>query len=45
MPIKISNTKGFDNKTFDTYVPELTDSADIQNALELFYYGNSENGT
>jgi microcystin-dependent protein len=44
MAEKISITKGFDNDTFDTYVPDLTDSADIQNAFELFYYGNSENG-
>ena len=41
---KISITKGFDNDTFDTYVPELSDNADIQNAFELFYYGNSEDG-
>jgi microcystin-dependent protein len=44
MAEKISITKGFDNDTFDTYVPELSDNADIQNALELFYYGNSEDG-
>jgi microcystin-dependent protein len=44
MAIRISNSKDFDNDTFDTYVPELTDSADIQNAFELFYYGNSEDG-
>jgi hypothetical protein len=41
---KISISKGFDNDTFDTYVPELTDSADIQNAFELFYYGDSTDG-
>ena len=44
MAEKISITKGFDNDTFDTYVPELSDNADIQNAFELFYYGNSEDG-
>ena len=44
MAEKISITKSFDNDTFDTYVPELSDSADIQNAFELFYYGNSEDG-
>jgi hypothetical protein len=41
---KISITKGFDNDTFDTYVPELSDNANIQNAFELFYYGDSTNG-
>jgi microcystin-dependent protein len=41
---KISITKGFSNNTFDTYVPELSDNADIQNALEYFYYGNAEDG-
>lgn len=30
--------------TFDTYVPDLIDNADIQNAFELFYYGNSDSG-
>jgi microcystin-dependent protein len=44
MAEKISITKGFDSNAFDTYVPELSDSADIQNAFELFYYGNSEDG-
>jgi microcystin-dependent protein len=44
MAIRISNSKGFDDETFDTYVPDLTDSADIQNAFELFYYGNSDIG-
>ncbi len=44
MPIKISETKGFDNVTFDTYVPQLSDNADIQNAFELFYYGDSTDG-
>jgi hypothetical protein len=44
MAIRISNSKGFDNDTFDTYVPDLDDSADIQKAFELFYYGNSEDG-
>jgi len=41
---KISITKGFSNNTFDTYVPELTDNANIQDAFELFYYGNSDTG-
>jgi hypothetical protein len=45
MAIKISASKGFTSPAFDTYVPELSDSADIQNALELFYYGNSTNGS
>jgi hypothetical protein len=41
---KISITKNFTNNTFDTYVPELTDNANIQDAFELFYYGNSDTG-
>ena len=45
MAEKISVTKGLTyTPSFDTYVPELSDNADIQNALEYFYYGNSENG-
>ena len=44
MAEKISASKGFDDTTFDTYVPELSDNADIQNALELFYYGDSTDG-
>jgi hypothetical protein len=44
MAIKISVTKGFDDDTFDTYVPQLSDNADIQNAFELFYYGDSTSG-
>ena len=44
MAEKISITKGFSNNTFDTYVPQLTDNANIQDALELFYYGNSTVG-
>ena len=40
----ISSTKGFTNPQFDTYVPDLGESANIQNAFELFYYGNSTNG-
>lgn len=45
MARKISVTKGLTSTpSFDTYVPELSDNADIQNALELFYYGNSEDG-
>lgn len=44
MATKISITKDFTNDTFDTYVPDLTDNADIQNAFELFYYGNSDIG-
>lgn len=44
MADKISVSKGFDDDTFDTYVPELEEAADIRNALELFYYGNSEDG-
>jgi hypothetical protein len=41
---KISVTKNFTSTTFDTYVPELTDNANIQDAFELFYYGNSDTG-
>jgi len=41
---KISVTKDFDDTTFDTYVPGLDDNADIQNAFELFYYGDSSIG-
>lgn len=44
MAKKISVSKGFSNNTFDTYVPELTDSANIQEAFELFYYGDSTAG-
>jgi len=45
----ISKSKGFGDAAnsipFNTYVPELEDAADIRNALELFYFGNSEDGT
>jgi hypothetical protein len=45
MAEKISETKGLGyTPAFDTYVPELSDNADIQNALEYFYYGNAEDG-
>ena len=44
MAEKISISKGFDDNTFDTYVPELEDPADIRNALELFFYGNASDG-
>jgi microcystin-dependent protein len=44
MAEKISDSKGFDEPAFDTYVPELEEAADIRNALELFFYGNSEDG-
>lgn len=44
MAEKISITKGFDDDQFDTFVPELSDTADIQNAFELFYYGDSTDG-
>jgi microcystin-dependent protein len=45
MPQKISTSKGLNyTPAFDTYVPQLNESADIQNALELFYYGNSDDG-
>lgn len=44
MAERISISKGFDDDTFDTYVPELEETADIRNALELFFYGNSEDG-
>ena len=44
MAEKISITKGFDDDQFDTYVPELSDNADIQNAFELFYYGDASTG-
>jgi microcystin-dependent protein len=44
MAERISVSKGFDDDAFDTYVPELEEAADIRNALELFYYGNSEDG-
>ena len=40
----ISSTKGFSNPQFNTYVPDLGESANIQNAFELFYYGNSTYG-
>ena len=41
----ISETKNYENPQFDTYVPDLIDSANIQRALEIFYYGNSTNGS
>jgi hypothetical protein len=45
MPQPISETKGLlFTPAFDTYVPALGESANIQDALELFYYGNSTNG-
>jgi microcystin-dependent protein len=45
MPIKISESKGLNyTPAFDTYVPLLNENADIQNALELLYYGNSDDG-
>jgi hypothetical protein len=44
MPQLISSSKVFSSPSFNTYVPLLSDNADIQNAFELFYYGNSENG-
>jgi hypothetical protein len=45
MAEKISVSKGLTNPPiFDTYVPELSDNANIQNAFELFYYGNSDTG-
>jgi microcystin-dependent protein len=45
MPIKISSTKGWVGApAFDTFVPLLTENANIQDALELFYYGNSQDG-
>ena len=46
MPIKISETKGvLGTPSFDTYVPLLTENANIQDALELFYYGNLSDGS
>ena len=45
MPKKISVSKGLNyTPAFDTYVPELNENANIQNALELLYYGNSDDG-
>ena len=45
MPQPISETKGLlFTPAFDTYVPALGESANIQDALELFYYGNSTSG-
>ena len=41
----ISETKNYENPQFDTYVPALAESANIQRALEIFYYGNSTNGS
>lgn len=45
MAALISSTKGFSNPQFDTYVPDLGESANIQNAFELFYFGDSTYGT
>jgi hypothetical protein len=44
MARKISVSKVLSTPAFDTYVPELSDNANIQNAFELFYYGNSDSG-
>jgi len=45
----IGKTKGFGDEAnsipFNTYVPELDDDANIQNAFELFYFGDSSVGT
>jgi hypothetical protein len=45
----IGKSKGFgilaNSIQFNTYVPELSDNADIQNAFELFYFGDSSDGT
>jgi hypothetical protein len=45
----IGKTKGFgdesDSIPFNTYVPELEDDANIQNAFELFYFGDSSAGS
>jgi hypothetical protein len=45
----IGKTKGFGEEAnsipFNTYVPELDDDANIQNAFELFYFGDSSVGT
>jgi hypothetical protein len=45
----IGKTKGFgdesDSILFNTYVPELEDDANIQNAFELFYFGDSSAGS
>jgi hypothetical protein len=49
MPEYIGKTKGFGNEVnavqFNTYVPALGESANIQNAFELFYFGDSSVGT
>lgn len=44
MPQLINVAKNFSSPVFNTYVPQLSDNADIQNAFELFYYGNLETG-
>ena len=45
----IGKTKGFgtlaNSVQFNTYVPDLGESANIQNAFELFYFGDSTYGT
>jgi hypothetical protein len=45
----IGKSKGFgeaaNSITFNTLVPELEDDANIQNAFELFYFGDSSVGT
>jgi hypothetical protein len=49
MPEYIGKTKGFGENVndvqFNTYVPTLGESANIQNAFELFYFGDSSVGT
>jgi hypothetical protein len=49
MPEYIGKTKGFgedvNDVQFNTYVPALGESANIQNAFELFYFGDSSVGT
>ena len=36
--------KGLSSPSFNTYVPQLSDNADIQDAFQLFYYGNLTSG-
>jgi len=44
----ISSSKDWNNEIellFDTYIPSINESADIQTALKLFFFGNANSGS
>lgn len=45
MPEKISSSKQFVGAEYDTYIPTVSEAASIQDALKLFYFGRSDDGT